>query len=499
MSDSFYSVGIDIGTTTTHMVVSRLSLDNASKLQEAPRLKISQKTIVYAGDIRFTPMLPTGMIDADAIHTIIANEYRAADIDPQEIQAGALIVTGESAKLRNAEQVAHALSSFAGNFVVASAGPNLESIMAARGSGAVAESKRSGKTICNADIGGGTVNCVVISAGEIIANACLAIGGRCVRVDANGIFVGATDSAKLLLPELADLSSGQRLPARQLKSFASEVANSIFDFITGGFSGPAELIASGSSPFDLERVAIDEFWISGGVGELMSESWRERLQNLRVTSDFTSYDQLCPFGDLGLLIGEALIGKFEKADLRYSVPEQSIRATVIGAGLHSLQLTGSTIAADCSNLPIRNVPLIRLNVPPDSESPESLYESLEHGIVQQLSLSDLDWSTNVVGIHIGGLKDCSFPRAAAIAKALSSVILKHSPRQPYVMVLSNDFAAAFGLLLKKHLDADKILVIDGVDVGDSDFIDIGLPIVHSKQGIASIALPVVVKSLVLLN
>lgn len=200
----------------------------------------------------------------------------------------------------------------------------------------------------------------------------------------------------------------------------------------------------------------------------------------------------------------ALAQNFEEAGVSYVVPPQSIRATVIGAGMHVLQLTGSTISVDPSDLPLKNVPLIKITIDGDCFESENLtcrsnnLEHLEERVLAQMHASDLDW-TAIFALHIEGLQRCNFDTAKSITGGLASMLRKHCACQPFVIALSSDFAAALGMLLRKHLSSEKIIVIDGIEASDGDFIDIGLPLIYSRQGLSSIALPVVVKSLVFLN
>ena len=129
------SVGIDVGTTSTHLTVSRLFLANVSRAAEPERIVIEKREIVYQSPIQLTPLSLDGSIDAEAVAVFLQEQYQLAGLKSDDIASGAVIVTGESARLRNAEVVAEKLSHLAGKFVVASAGPNLESILAGRGSG----------------------------------------------------------------------------------------------------------------------------------------------------------------------------------------------------------------------------------------------------------------------------------------------------------------------------------------------------------------------------
>ena len=132
---------------------------------------------MYEGRIINTPFLDDKTIDIDKLADFLKEEYKRAGIDPADIQTGAVVVTGETAKKHNAKQIVEALSNDAGKFVAATAGPNFESLIAAMGSGATTRSKDYNNTILSCDIGGGTSNIAISKNGEIISTSCISVGG----------------------------------------------------------------------------------------------------------------------------------------------------------------------------------------------------------------------------------------------------------------------------------------------------------------------------------
>jgi len=157
---SILSVGIDIGTTTTQLVFSRIDLENTAGYFTAPRVSIVDKKVLFQSEIHTTPLLSNSMLDGEKIRQLVAAEYQRAGFRPEDTDTGAVIITGESAGKQNAEITLHQLSDFAGEFVVSTAGPDLESIIAGKGSGAWQYSlDRECRTV-NVDIGGGTTNIV---------------------------------------------------------------------------------------------------------------------------------------------------------------------------------------------------------------------------------------------------------------------------------------------------------------------------------------------------
>ena len=50
------SVGLDVGTTTTQLIVSELTVENRASGFMVPRLEIAQRRIIYRGAVHFTPL-----------------------------------------------------------------------------------------------------------------------------------------------------------------------------------------------------------------------------------------------------------------------------------------------------------------------------------------------------------------------------------------------------------------------------------------------------------
>ncbi len=186
MKDSLFSVGIDIGTSTTQLVFSKLYIENTASAWTVPTVQIIDKEIVYRSDIHFTPLKSEEIIDAQSVRDLIENEYVKASMKPENVDTGAVIITGETARKENAEDVLNMLSGLAGDFVVATAGPDLEGVLAGKGSGAWEHSKARSRTVMNFDIGGGTTNVAIYKNGDVVDSACFDIGGRLVKVDQAG-------------------------------------------------------------------------------------------------------------------------------------------------------------------------------------------------------------------------------------------------------------------------------------------------------------------------
>ena len=166
------SVGVDIGSSTSHLVFSRIVLERLDS-----RYVVTERETFYQSDILLTPYASADTIDADALGAFLEKQYENALVDPDEIDAGALILTGVAVRRSNARRIGELFARQAGKLVAVSAGDNLETVMAAYGSGAVARSIRDGAPVMNVDVGGGTSKIAVCRDGAVDRHH----GGRCGR------------------------------------------------------------------------------------------------------------------------------------------------------------------------------------------------------------------------------------------------------------------------------------------------------------------------------
>src|SRR5437867_9920842 len=163
MSDSraLLSVGVDVGTTTTQVVFSRINLQDVARAGQIPRINITDRKVIYESPIVFTPLIDAETIDAAKLNEIVRGEYINAGIGPSQVETGAVIITGETAKKKNADEILRVLSGLAGEFVVSVVGPNVDSLIAGTGAGAAEYSQSHYATVTNVDVGGGSANRVI--------------------------------------------------------------------------------------------------------------------------------------------------------------------------------------------------------------------------------------------------------------------------------------------------------------------------------------------------
>ena len=215
------SVGVDIGSSTSHLVFSRIVLERLDS-----RYVVTTRETFYESDILLTPYSAEETIDAEALGAFIERQYKDAKVDPEEIDTGALILTGVAVRRRNARKIGELFAAQAGKMVAVSAGDNLETVMAAYGSGAVARSIRDGTTVMNVDVGGGTSKISVCREGRVIDLTAVDIGARLVCLDATGRIVRVEEAARRFAQELRiKLEIGAPLAPEAARALAARLAD----------------------------------------------------------------------------------------------------------------------------------------------------------------------------------------------------------------------------------------------------------------------------------
>ncbi|MFZ5643443.1 MAG: ethanolamine ammonia-lyase reactivating factor EutA [Bacillota bacterium] len=477
--EEILSVGIDVGTTTTQLVLSRLVVANVAPGSSVPRLEIVDKEVIYRSGIHLTPLVSPELIDAQAVTGIVAQEYLAAGLDPSRVKSGAVIITGETAKKENARQLLDHLAGYAGDFVVATAGPNLESIIAGRGSGASEHSRQHHNTVINIDVGGGTSNIAVYSSGKAVDATCVNVGGRLLvlRPGSGEITYVSAPGRKVLDYCGLEADVGDRLSLADIITMAGSMAEAVKSVL--GPEGPdflaRELLMTPELRLDYK---VNGVMISGGVADYVYDKGEIPL----TLSDGARY------GDIGPFLGQALRQDFGSGPWPLLAPRETIRATVIGAGTQTMNISGSTIRISPEALPLRNVPVIRpfrFSVPPDPGA-------VAGEIAKQLS-SHLDGGEPpVLALALPGPVDHSYTAVVSLAEGIVEGMRDYlESASPLVVVLERDCGRVLGQTLALRLGTEKsILCIDQVCVDDGDYIDVGKPLMDGK------VVPVTVKTLV---
>ena len=440
MDKQLLSVGIDVGTSTTQLIVSRLTVENKATAFSVPQMQIAQRQVLYQSPIHFTPLLGEKLVDGEKIRSLIRQEYLRAGISPADVDTGAMIITGETSRRENAETVTKALAEYAGDFVVATAGPDLESVLAAKGAGADVYSRDTGQSVLHMDIGGGTANLAWIEEGRIVRTGCMNVGGRLVKLDDTSVLTYISP----VLQGIFFHRVGDRPTIRALEDLAATLVSAL------------EMAAGLRQPTDL----LEKLWTKETTCTWLPAAGEQTLSFSGGVADCIGRE-LPPlaFGDLGPVLGKA-IGRSRLCGGKYRMGTHTIRATVIGAGCHSTQLSGSTVFHQNMSFPIKSLPVVT--------AVDALAQLDGPGVLALKGPGD----------GYRGVQE------------LAEEVARRIPAGPVYLALEQDAAKALGHALALRIGADRpILCIDRVRFGPQSYLDVGKPLAG--------AFPVVVKTLIL--
>ncbi|MFX1272641.1 MAG: ethanolamine ammonia-lyase reactivating factor EutA [Promethearchaeota archaeon] len=469
------SVGIDIGSSTSHLIFSRLTLKRETSLFNITnRFNLVDREIIYASSIIFTPLIDRYNIDVEAVIEFCEEEYKKAGITPEMVETGAVLVTGETAKKENAAVIVNRLSSKSGKFVSAAAGPNLESLLSAMGSGIVDQSLFSQKSHLHVDIGGGTSNLAIVSRGQVLSTSCINVGGRLLGIDKDLKIWRIDGPAQFLMSELGmQYQIGDTIAEEDARSIAKEFAEALFEVMQGPAESKIarELMMTDDLDFSIK---IDAYSFSGGISEM-----------------FYGSDET--FDDIGVMLADEIKALVEDKGLPVVEPDNKIRATVIGAGAFSLSVSGSTtFFGEGIELPLPNIPVLPVGLDNEEFSPERLVKEIRRSfttfdMIEGEDIVALYFKDRVISreyIGDGWLP----PFAASIEEAMSTSVSK---RKPIILIFGYDVAKRLGLAIRDETSIKtNILVLDELLLEAGDWIDIGEPLKGTE------AFPVTVKSLV---
>ncbi len=463
------SVGVDVGSSTSHLAFSNLVLKKDER-SVTRRFKIRERNIIYEGRIINTPLLDDRTIDVVRLTDFFKEEYQRAGIDPADIQTGAVIVTGESARKQNAKQIAEALSNDAGKFVAATAGPNFESLIAAMGSGAAARSKDFNKTILSCDIGGGTSNFAISKNGDTLSTSCISVGGRVLGVSSKGKIWRLDEPAGKVMQHLGlNYKIGDQISREDIERIVKKFAEILFEVITGPANSALARQLMLTDDLDFPS-RIDEYSFSGGVAELM-------------------YGGLDNYDDIGQILADHINSLIPKLNSAVVEPPNKIRATVIGAGAYSLSISGSSGFMDDSiEFPIRNVPVIRVDADPSKLS-------VDH-VTSQIKISfkrfDIEEGEEIIALYFKDPVMANYPQLELFAKSIEAALANTIKRKmPIILIFETDIACSVGNVIRRETDLKtNLLSLDELNLKEGDWIDIGEPLVAGQ------VFPVTVKSLV---
>ncbi|HET7700048.1 MAG TPA: ethanolamine ammonia-lyase reactivating factor EutA [Candidatus Limnocylindria bacterium] len=401
-------MGVDIGSSTSHVMLARLVLQRLADALSS-RYVVVERTVIARSPIVLTP-IRDGLIDTQALEHLVEATYAAAGITRDDVDTGAVILTGVALERPNARAIDELFAAQGGRFVCATAGHRLEAILSAHGSGAVARSRARDNVVLAVDIGGGTTKLALCDRGRIVAASAIGVGARHVA-----------------------------LPVERM-------ADAVVDASCGRATGLELLPPIPAAPVP------DEILFAGGVSEHL------------YGRDGESH------GDQGLALAAAIRARSFPAPIVEGA--EGIRATVVGASQFSVQLSGSTIfLSDAHVLPLRGVPVVRAPL---------------EGLARAVAARDEREGPLALAIAWRGA-----PRHAQIRALGEAIRDAAAGRTPLVVALDLDVAHTLGRILVEELGhRGALVVIDGLDLRDLDYIDIGE--VVRPAGVV----PVVIKSLI---
>jgi ethanolamine utilization protein EutA len=468
------SVGIDIGTATSQIIFSRLVLRRLGR-ELSSRFVVSERKTLYLSPVHFTPYAPhRERIDDRALAQLVDRAYAEAGIDSHDVHTGAIILTGEAIRRDNARAIADLFAAQRGDFVCATAGHNFEAMLAAHGSGAVALSAQKAYRVLNIDIGGGTTKLAVCEQGKVLSTAAFHVGGRLIATDAAGAITVFEPGGEVLARNAGFAwNVGDRVSPQQLDSLADYMAGAVIALAQAEKPAPEFDRLWLTSPLSGARV-YDAVVFSGGVGE------------------YVYGKEARSFRDLGAPFGSALSRRLRAGALPWPVApaRECIRATVMGAAQHTVQVSGNTLyRSSDALLPRKNLQVLR----PDIDlSLDVDANSIAHNIMSHFRAFDLIEGQAEVALVFRWSGDPSAVRLAAFCRGLMQGLAGTAQSgKPIYLVFDRDLAGLVGTVLKNDFELkNDILAIDGITLHDFEFIDLGKTLEPSGT------VPVTIKSLV---
>lgn len=459
------SVGVDIGSSTSHLVISRLVLERTDN-----RYVVSEREVLHQSDILLTPYSEGGEeIDTERLGAFIAAQYASCGVAADDVDTGALILTGVAVRRRNARAIGELFSAQSGKFVSLSAGDALETTLAAYGSGAVARSIRTPAVVMNIDLGGGTCKIALCRNGVIVEQTAIDIGARLICFDSDHVITRVEPAGLRFAREFgAVIAVGSTVTDDLLDNIAGRMADRLLETLRSGALSPETRALLRLDPLSGKHSPnIVQF--SGGV------------------SEFIYGRQTGGFGDLGKRLASAVKSRVAEWAPVIETSSEGIRATVIGASQYTVQVSGSTIFVHpASLLPVRNVAVVA----PDFAFGDDELDAAQIGAVTRVALARLDLldGERPVAICYRWRGSATFRRLDAFTRGVAAIV---SAGQPLILVGDGDIGGLVGIHVNEeaHLDL-PVISVDGIDLKEFDFIDIGQILPSSG------AVPVVIKSLV---
>src|SRR5215470_15609159 len=452
------SVGIDVGTATSQIVFSRLVLRRLGR-ELSSRFVVSERQTLYLSPIHFTPYTAgRERIDDQALGRLVDAAYQEAGISPDHVDTGAIILTGEAIRRDNARAIADLFAA----------------LLSAHGSGAVALSAERPGRVLNVDIGGGTTKLAVAEQGKVLSTAAFHVGGRLLATEEARIVSVLEPGGQALARQVGfELQIGDRVAAEQIERLADQMAVAVLALVHDEKPAP-EFEQLWLTPALGGAKSYDAVVFSGGVGE------------------YVYGKETKSFGDVGASLGKALQRRIRNGALAWPVApaRECIRATVMGAAQHTVQVSGNTIYRSNDDLlPRKNLQALR---PAVDLSDKIDAPVLAQAIASHFQIFDLKEGDAEVALVFRWAGPPAAIRIAAFCRGLMEGLPRTlASGRPIYLVFDHDLAGSVGTILNNDFAVkNDILAIDGITLRDFDFIDIGKVLEPSGT------VPVTIKSLV---
>ncbi|AYE51033.1 ethanolamine ammonia-lyase reactivating factor EutA [Priestia megaterium NCT-2] len=449
------SIGLDIGTSTTKLIVSKLLIANQQNQFTLPGCQIIDRRVTYASSIYTTPMLNDVEIDVQRLTVLLEQEYKNARISLDQVEAGAVIITGETARKQNAESIVHYLAEHAGDFVVATAGADLEGILAAKGSGAIERSAETNAVIANIDVGGGTANIALCQNGKVIETFTLHVGGRLIRLNEDGLVTYVSSHlTEFLKNNSLTLREGEKAAFEKLSSICQLLAEETVNYVKALNQNSSLLV----SPHTRSSIHPETIMVSGGVGAMMKKQKPKTVKEVAI------------HGDVGPLLA------YHFQSIQVSQASETTRATVIGAGMQNTEVSGSTVYIGSKRLPLKNIPIIKIPVQQEETWNPQLFQERARAVCMQAS-TIFSAEDPPAAIALSHFPYCSYKMLQELAKIISDeFIVCFRGAKCLVVLCEQDIAKALGQALAKQRKELEIICLDQIDFTNGDYIDLGLPV-----------------------
>lgn len=461
------TVGIDIGSSTSHLLFARVVMRRLTN-ELSSRFEVVDRQVIWASPIIHTPFRDDGMIDAHALSHFIADAYGDAGLTAANVDSGAVILTGEAIKRPNARAIDEIFASQSGKFVCATAGHELESLLAAHGSGAAGLSRRRGEVGLHVDMGGGTTKLALLDRGEVVEVAAFAVGGRLLAQDGDGVWSRIDDSARLVAEDLGiSLDHEAAADPETRRRICARLAQVAVDEILG--AEPDPLVQKLRLTRPLDRAVVPTYLtFSGGV------------------SEYVFGHETGDYGDIAADLAAEVVRELgARAQIPAIDAGQRIRATVIGASQYTVQVSGKTIfLSDISVLPVHNLPVVHIGmVEAASVQSATIADAVRRGA--ELRGADLAGPV-AVALSWSGLPAYDSLEQLALGLRASA----GESDEPLTLVIDGDVGQLVGRILSVDIGfGRRVCSVDGVELSELDFVDIGELL--DPPGV----LPVVIKSL----